>query len=209
MYSNTGGQASKSTPRGAVAKYASGGKPPRRKTSASIAMTYGNIYVGCVAMGAKDEHTLKTFLEAEAYDGPAIIIAYSHCIAHGINMATGLQNQKAAVNSGHWLLYRYNPDRAAKGEKVRCNSIPRPRIKLGEYRALENRFKMLEKSHPEQARNHCSAGAGGCEPPLETVSTSRGAWSQDTPAARPKRPPPWKTEQGTKHYGSQHNLSRP
>jgi pyruvate-ferredoxin/flavodoxin oxidoreductase len=152
VYSNTGGQASKSTPRGAVAKYASGGKPAAKKDLGLIAMTYGNIYVGCVAMGAKDEHTLKTFLEAEAYDGPALIIAYSHCIAHGINMATGLQNQKAAVNSGHWLLYRFNPDRAAKGENPLQLDSPAPRIKLGEYRALENRFKMLEKSHPEQSK---------------------------------------------------------
>lgn len=152
VYSNTGGQASKSTPRGAVAKFAASGKPAAKKDLGLIAMTYGNIYVGCVAMGAKDEHTLKTFLEAEAYDGPAIIIAYSHCIAHGINMATGLQNQKAAVNSGHWLLYRYNPDRAAKGENPLQLDSQSPRIKLGEYRALENRFKMLDKSHPEHAK---------------------------------------------------------
>ncbi len=152
VYSNTGGQASKSTPRGAVAKFAASGKPAAKKDLGLIAMTYGNIYVGCVAMGAKDEHTLKTFLEAEAYDGPALIIAYSHCIAHGINMNTGLQNQKAAVNSGHWLLYRYNPERAAKGENPLQLDSPAPRIKLGEYRAMENRFKMLDKSHPEQAK---------------------------------------------------------
>ena len=152
VYSNTGGQASKSTPRGAVAKYASGGKPAAKKDLGLIAMTYGNIYVGCVAMGAKDEHTLKTFLEAEAYDGPALIIAYSHCIAHGINMTTGLQNQKAAVNSGHWLLYRFNPERAARGENPLQLDSPAPRIKLGEYRAMENRFKMLEKSHPDHAK---------------------------------------------------------
>jgi pyruvate-ferredoxin/flavodoxin oxidoreductase len=152
VYSNTGGQASKSTPRGAVAKFAASGKPAAKKDLGLIAMTYGNIYVGCVAMGAKDEHTLKTFLEAEAYDGPAIIIAYSHCIAHGINMATGLQNQKAAVNSGHWLLYRFNPDRAARGENPLQLDSQSPRIKLGEYRAMENRFKMLDKSHPEHAK---------------------------------------------------------
>ncbi|MFT4175629.1 MAG: pyruvate:ferredoxin (flavodoxin) oxidoreductase [Luteolibacter sp.] len=153
VYSNTGGQASKSTPRGAVAKFAASGKPAAKKDLGLIAMTYGNIYVGCVAMGAKDEHTLKTFLEAEAYDGPALIIAYSHCIAHGINMSTGLQNQKAAVNSGHWVLYRYNPDRADRGENPLQIDSPTPRMKLAEYRAMENRFKMLEKSHPEQARN--------------------------------------------------------
>jgi pyruvate-ferredoxin/flavodoxin oxidoreductase len=156
VYSNTGGQASKSTPRGAVAKFATGGKPSAKKDLGLIAMTYGNIYVACVAMGAKDEQTLKAFIEAEAYDGPAIIIAYSHCIAHGINMTTGLQNQKAAVNSGHWLLYRYNPDRAARGENPLQLDSPAPKIKLGEYRALENRFKMLEKSHPEQSKQMLS-----------------------------------------------------
>ena len=152
VYSNTGGQASKSTPRGAVAKFASGGKASAKKDLGLIAMTYGNIYVACVAMGAKDEHTLKAFIEAEAYDGPSLIIAYSHCIAHGINMTTGLQNQKAAVNSGHWLLYRFNPDRAAKGENPLQLDSSAPRIKLGEYRAMENRFKMLDKSHPEAAK---------------------------------------------------------
>src|SRR5215472_13820089 len=116
VYSNTGGQASKSTPRAAVAKFAAGGKPGPKKDLGLIAMTYGNVYVASVAMGAKDEHTLKAFLEAEAYDGPSIIIAYSHCIAHGINMTTAMANQKAAVDSGQWLLYRYNPERAATGE---------------------------------------------------------------------------------------------
>src|SRR5437764_692122 len=116
VYSNTGGQSSKSTPRGAVAKFANGGKPARKKDLGLMAMTYGNIYVASVAMGAKDEHTLKALLEAEAYDGPALIIAYSHCIAHGIDMAKGMQNQKAAVDSGQWLLYRYNPDLQGQGE---------------------------------------------------------------------------------------------
>ena len=116
VYSNTGGQCSKATPRGAVAKFASGGKRAAKKDLGLIAMTYGHIYVASVAMGAKDEHTLKAFLEAEAFDGPALIIAYSHCIAHGINMTTALQNQKAAVNAAQWLLYRYDPSRAAHGE---------------------------------------------------------------------------------------------
>jgi pyruvate-ferredoxin/flavodoxin oxidoreductase len=157
VYSNTGGQASKSTPRGAVAKFAASGKPAAKKDLGLIAMTYGNIYVACVAMGAKDEHTLKAFIEAEAYNGPALIIAYSHCIAHGINMTTGLQNQKAAVNSGHWLLYRFDPDRAAKGENPLQLDSSAPRIKLAEYRAMENRFKMLEKSHPHQAKSLLAA----------------------------------------------------
>src|SRR5205823_5013859 len=125
VYSNTGGQCSKATPRGAVAKFAAAGKRAAKKDLGLIAMTYGNIYVASVALGAKDEHTLKSFLEAEAYDGPAIIIAYSHCIAHGINMTTAMQNQKAAVNSGQWLLYRYNPDKAALGENpLHLDSAP-------------------------------------------------------------------------------------
>jgi pyruvate-ferredoxin/flavodoxin oxidoreductase len=116
VYSNTGGQMSKATPRAAVAKFAVGGKRAAKKDLGLIAMTYGNVYVAGVAMGARDEHTLKAFLEAEAYDGPSLIIAYSHCIAHGINMATAMQNQKAAVDAGQWLLYRYHPERAAHGE---------------------------------------------------------------------------------------------
>jgi pyruvate-ferredoxin/flavodoxin oxidoreductase len=103
-------------------------------------------------MGAKDEHTLKAFLEAEAYNGPSLIIAYSHCIAHGINMATGLQNQKAAVQSGQWLLYRFNPDRAAKGENPLQLDSQAPKLRVEEYLNMENRFKMLTKSSPAQAR---------------------------------------------------------
>jgi pyruvate-ferredoxin/flavodoxin oxidoreductase len=152
VYSNTGGQCSKATPRGAVAKFASGGKPAAKKDLGLMAMTYGNIYVASVAMGAKDEHTLKSFLEAEAYDGPSLIIAYSHCIAHGINMTTALQNQKAAVQSGQWLLYRYHPDRAKNRENPLQIDSPPPRLKVKDYLAMENRFKMLTKSRPEQAR---------------------------------------------------------
>jgi pyruvate-ferredoxin/flavodoxin oxidoreductase len=152
VYSNTGGQCSKSTPRAAVAKFASGGKRAPKKDLGLMAMTYGTIYVASVAMGAKDEHTLKAFLEAEAYDGPALIIAYSHCIAHGINMTTANQNQKAAVNSAQWLLYRYNPDRAALGENPLHLDSPGPRMKVADYFKLENRFKMLEKSEPRAAK---------------------------------------------------------
>jgi len=152
VYSNTGGQCSKSTPRGAVAKYASGGKPAAKKDLGLIAMTYGNVYVASVAMGGKDEHTLKAFLEAEAYDGPALIIAYSHCIAHGINMTTAMQNQKAAVQSGHWLLYRYNPERALRGENPMQLDSPAPRQPISQFMNMENRFKMLTKSRPAEAR---------------------------------------------------------
>jgi pyruvate-ferredoxin/flavodoxin oxidoreductase len=152
VYSNTGGQCSKSTPRGAVAKYAAGGKPGHKKDLGLIAMTYGNIYVAAVAMGAKDEQTLRAFVEAEAYDGPALIIAYSHCIAHGINMTTGMQNQKAAVQSGQWLLYRYNPARASRGENPLQVDSTAPKMKVEDYLGMENRFKMLTKSRPEEAK---------------------------------------------------------
>ncbi len=152
VYSNTGGQCSKSTPRAAVAKFASGGKPAAKKDLGLMAMSYGNVYVATVAMGAKDEQTLKAFLEAEAYEGPAIIIAYSHCIAHGINMTTGLQNQKAAVQSGQWVLYRYNPDRAAQGLNPIQLDSGAPKLKVEQYLSMENRFKMLTKSKPEEAK---------------------------------------------------------
>ena len=152
VYSNTGGQASKSTPRGAVAKFAAGGKPGPKKDLGLMAMTYGNVYVASVAMGAKDEHTLKTFLEAEAYDGPSIIIAYSHCIAHGIDMTTAMTDQKVAVESGQWLLYRYNPERAAAGENPLALDSRAPTRKVQEYLLQQTRFKMLTKSKPEDAK---------------------------------------------------------
>ncbi|NIM20253.1 MAG: pyruvate:ferredoxin (flavodoxin) oxidoreductase [Candidatus Latescibacteria bacterium] len=152
VYSNTGGQMSKATPRAAVAKFAAGGKPTPRKDLGMIAMTYGSVYVAQVAMGAKDEHTLKAFLEAEAYDGPSLIIAYSHCIAHGINMTMGMHNQKAAVQSGAWPLYRYNPDLAAEGKNPLVLDSAAPKIPLEEYMYRENRFKMLTKSNPREAK---------------------------------------------------------
>ncbi len=152
VYSNTGGQASKATPRSAVAKFAAGGKPTAKKDLGMIAMSYGNVYVARVAMGGRDEQTLRAFIEAEAYDGPALIIAYSHCIAHGINMMTAMRNQKAAVESGQWLLYRYNPDRAAHGENPLQLDSRAPKLPVKTYLQMENRFKMLELSKPEVAR---------------------------------------------------------
>ena len=117
-----------------------------------MAMSYGHVYVASVAMGAKDEHTLKAFLEAEAYDGPSLIIAYAHCIAHGIDMTTGLQNQKLAVDTGEWLLYRYNPERAVAGENPLLLDSRTPTRKLQDYMQIETRFKMLTKSKPEDAK---------------------------------------------------------
>jgi pyruvate-ferredoxin/flavodoxin oxidoreductase len=151
VYSNTGGQASKSTPRAAVAKFAAGGKPGPKKDLGLMAMTYGNVYVASVAMGAKDEHTLKAFLEAEAYDGPSIIIAYSQCIAHGIDMTTAMTDQKVAVESGQWLLYRYHPERAAAGENPLALDSRAPTRKVQEYMLQQTRFKMLAKSKPQDA----------------------------------------------------------
>ena len=152
VYSNTGGQASKSTPRAAVAKFAAGGKPGPKKDLGLMAMSYGHVYVASVAMGAKDEHTLKAFLEAEAYDGPSIIIAYSHCIAHGINMTTAMSDQKFAVDSGQWLLYRYNPERTSQGENPLLLDSRTPTRKVKEYLQQQTRFQMLTKSKPEDAR---------------------------------------------------------
>ena len=152
VYSNTGGQASKSTPRGAVAKFAAGGKPGPKKDLGMMAMTYGNVYVASVAMGAKDEHTLKAFLEAEAYDGPSIIIAYSHCIAHGIDMTTAMSDQKVAVDSGQWLLYRYNPERTLLGENPLVLDSRTPNRKVKDYLLQQTRFKMLQKTKPDDAK---------------------------------------------------------
>lgn len=152
VYSNTGGQMSKATPRGAVAKFAAAGKPAAKKDLGLMAMTYGNVYVAAVAMGARDEHTLKSFLEAEAYDGPSLIIAYSHCIAHGINMTTGMQQQKAAVESGSWLLYRYNPDLTEQGKNPLQLDSRTPKMPIEQYMYAENRFKMLTMSKPEEAK---------------------------------------------------------
>jgi pyruvate-ferredoxin/flavodoxin oxidoreductase len=154
VYSNTGGQMSKSTPRGAVAKFAAGGKPIGKKDLGLIAMTYGNIYVASVAMGAKDEQTLRAFVEAESYHGPSLIIAYSHCIAHGIalDMGVGARQQKLAVDSGQWLLYRYDPRRAEAGENpLQLDSVA-AKTKVLDYLLSENRFKMLTKSKPEDAK---------------------------------------------------------
>ncbi len=151
VYSNTGGQLSKSTPRAAVAKFAAGGKPQAKKDLAMMAMVYGTVYVARVAMGANDLQTVRAFLEAEAYDGPSIIIAYSHCIAHGINMRLAMNNQKAAVDSAYWSLFRYNPDWAKEGKNPLKLDSKAPKIPLKDYAYLETRYKMLTKSKPKEA----------------------------------------------------------
>ncbi len=151
VYSNTGGQASKATPLAAVAKFAAGGKPRPKKDLGMMAMSYGNVYVAQVAMGASDTQTVRAFLEAEAYDGPSIIIAYSHCIAHGIDMAKGMHQQKLATESGYWPLYRYNPGLKAEGKNPLHLDSKAPRIPLKDYAYNETRYRMLTQSNPEAA----------------------------------------------------------
>ncbi len=158
VYSNTGGQMSKATPRGAVAKFAFGGKPAPKKDMGMIAMAYGNIYVARVAFGANDAHCVRAFLEAEAYEGPSLILAYSHCIAHGINMRTGIDTQKAAVESGHWPLYTYNPDLAAQGKNPLKLSSKTPTLSYQDFAYQQTRFKMLTKSKPEEAKRLIQLG---------------------------------------------------
>ena len=151
VYSNTGGQMSKSTPLGAVAKFAAGGKPRPKKDLGMIAMQYGSVYVARVAMGSSDMQTLKAFLEAEAWDGPSIIIAYSHCIAHGYDLVHGLDQQKLAVQSGHWPLFRYNPALVAQGKNPFQLDSKAPSVSLDKYIYNETRYTMLRQSNPEAA----------------------------------------------------------
>src|SRR5207249_7728997 len=151
VYSNTGGQASKSTPLGAVAKFAAKGKATPKKDLGLLAMAYGNVYVARVAMGANDQQTLHAFLEAEAYNGPSLIIAYSHCIAHGIDMRKGLDQQKLAVQTGYWPLYRYNPALLDEGKNPLILDSKEPTLPLEEFAYNETRYRMLLKSNEERA----------------------------------------------------------
>jgi pyruvate-ferredoxin/flavodoxin oxidoreductase len=152
VYSNTGGQMSKATPRAAVAKFAAGGKPTAKKDLALMAMTYGSVYVARVAMGGNDAQTLRAFREAEAYPGPSLIIAYSHCIAHGYDLRHGMDQQKAAVLSGHWPLFRYNPELAREGRPTLELDSKAPSVPLKKYAYNETRYTMLAHSDPETAR---------------------------------------------------------
>jgi pyruvate-ferredoxin/flavodoxin oxidoreductase len=151
VYSNTGGQASKSTPRAAVAKFAAKGKDVPKKDLGMIAMAYGYVYVARVAMGASDQQTLNAFLEADAYDGPSLIIAYSHCIAHGFDLRKGLEQQKLAVQAGAWPLYRYNPALAAEGKNPLSIDSKEPTISLDKYAYNETRYRMLLQSDEQRA----------------------------------------------------------
>jgi pyruvate-ferredoxin/flavodoxin oxidoreductase len=150
VYSNTGGQASKATPLGAVAQFAAGGKATPKKDLGMMAMSYGTAYVASISL-ANPAHTVKAFLEAEAYDGPSLIIAYAHCIAHGIDMTSGIESQKKAVASGHWPLYRYNPALTAEGKNPFQLDSKAPTVSFEEYAYSENRYRVLKKSNPEAA----------------------------------------------------------
>ncbi len=151
VYSNTGGQSSKSTPLGAVAKFAASGKRTPKKDLGKMAMDYGYVYIARIAMGASDAQTLRAIQEAEAYDGPSLIIAYSHCIAHGINMAKGMDQQKLAVESGHWPLYRYDPRLRQEGKNPFQLDSKAPKVRFREYAMNETRYRMLMQSDPETA----------------------------------------------------------
>jgi pyruvate-ferredoxin/flavodoxin oxidoreductase len=151
VYSNTGGQMSKATPLGAIAKFAAGGKTMGKKDIALQAIAYGGVYVARVAMGADPQQTLRAFREAEAYDGPSLIIAYSHCIAHGIEMRDGLDQQYRAVASGHWPLIRYDPLVRAHGGNPFLLDSPRPRMALQDYRDRELRYRSLANGDPAEA----------------------------------------------------------
>lgn len=152
VYSNTGGQMSKATPTGAVAKFAAGGKPLAKKDLGLLALTYGNVYVARVAMGANDMQTVKAFIEAERYDGPSVIIAYSHCIAHGYNLKYGMEQQKRAVESGHWTIFRYNPDLIKEGKNPLILDCKAPHAPIEEFMYNETRFKMVTKMNPKAAK---------------------------------------------------------
>jgi pyruvate-ferredoxin/flavodoxin oxidoreductase len=151
VYSNTGGQSSKSTPRAAVAKFAARGKNMPKKDLGLIAMAYGYVYVAKIAMGSSDQQTLKAFLEADAYDGPSLIIAYSHCIAHGIDMRKGLDQQRLAVASGIWPLFRYNPALADEGKNPLTIDSKEPTVSVQDYAYNETRYRMLVQSDEARA----------------------------------------------------------
>ena len=150
VYSNTGGQSSKATPRGAVAKFAAAGKGTAKKDLGAIARSYGNVYVAQVSMGANDQQTTKALIEADAWPGPSLVIAYSTCIAHGIDMSKSMTHQKDAVKSGYWPLYRFHPSEIEDGKPFKLDSS-RPSIQIAEFAATETRFAVLQRTHPERA----------------------------------------------------------
>ncbi|HOA22332.1 MAG TPA: 4Fe-4S double cluster binding domain-containing protein, partial [Anaerolineaceae bacterium] len=189
VYSNTGGQSSKATPRGAVAKFAADGRDKPKKDLGLISMSYGNIYVARVAMGGSDSQTLKAFTEADSYEGPSLIIAYSHCINHGIDMSKGLEQQKLAVNSGAWPLYRYDPRLAVDGKNPLQLDSKAPSIKVSEYAYNETRYRMLLQSDEERAEMLMKAAQADAErrwslyEQMAAMDYSFGEKSEEAPQA--------------------------
>jgi pyruvate-ferredoxin/flavodoxin oxidoreductase len=151
VYSNTGGQASKSTPRAAVAKFAAQGKGIPKKDLGMIAMAYGYVYVARIALGASDQQTLNALMEADAYEGPSLIIAYSHCINHGFDLKKGLEQQKLAVACGHWPLYRFNPALISEGKNPLSIDSKDPSVPFQDYAYNESRYRMLVQSDEQRA----------------------------------------------------------
>lgn len=182
VYSNTGGQSSKSTPLGAVAKFAAAGKTVNKKDLPLQAIAYGNVYVARVAMGADPHQTLTAFREAEAYDGPSLILAYSHCIAHGYDMRKGLDQQYKAVASGHWPLVRYDPTVRARGGNPFQLDSPRPRIPLSDYLYNELRYKVLRNSDPAEAERLLNLAQAAVEQRWQTYEEMATRGAQDFPA---------------------------
>jgi pyruvate-ferredoxin/flavodoxin oxidoreductase len=187
VYSNTGGQSSKSTPRGAVAKFAAAGKATQKKDLGAIARSYGNVFVAQIALGANDAQTVKALLEAEAWPGPSLVIAYSTCIAHGIDMSTSMRHQKDAVKSGYWSLYRFHPSEAEGGHPFKLDS-PAPTLPVSEFTDAETRFAVLARTDPERAvelaelrqsdadeRRHYYEQLAGVERTVPHRSPERGA----------------------------------
>ncbi|NMD27449.1 MAG: pyruvate:ferredoxin (flavodoxin) oxidoreductase, partial [Chloroflexi bacterium] len=189
VYSNTGGQSSKATPRAAVAKFAADGRDKPKKDLGLISMSYGNIYVARVAMGGSDSQTLKAFTEADSYEGPSLIIAYSHCINHGIDMSKGLEQQKLAVNSGAWPLYRYDPRLVEDGKNPLQLDSKAPSIKVSEYAYNETRYRMLLQSDEERAEMLMKAAQADAErrwslyEQMAAMDYSFGEKSEEAPQA--------------------------
>jgi pyruvate-ferredoxin/flavodoxin oxidoreductase len=203
VYSNTGGQASKATPRGAVAKFAAAGKPNSRKDLAMEAVSYGSVYVAQVAMGSNDSHVVKAFQEAEAHDGPSIIIAYSSCIAHGYDLVHGLEQQKLAVQSGYWPLMRYNPSLREEGKNPFQLDSRAPSIRLKEYAYREARYTMLARGNPELAASLLKEAQDDVERQWRVYSAraampGRGETPNIAPAEKPEEILAAPTAGGTK-----------
>ena len=176
VYSNTGGQMSKATPRAAVAKFAAGGKGMPKKDLGLLAMTYGHIYVARIALGANDAHTLRVFREAAAYPGPSLIIAYGACIAHGYDLRYSLEHQKNAVASGYWPLYRYNPSLAAEGKNPFTLDSKAPSVPLADYAATEDRYKMLQTAHPDEAQRLMTQAQADVDAQWARYQRMAGVW---------------------------------